>query len=150
MLRYSKLSCQITTTKHNTTQTLFLFSSYCRAQLIGIVVFALLFFIHHLLMPIHVYVVQCKKKRKKKSRQNKQWIQHVRDRESMPGREHMCEWRIAWERAERAHSDQQLTPFNERENSNCSNSYVYRATRARPTEALSSVPILIPSGFCSL
>lgn len=54
------------------------------------------------------------------------------------------------ERAERAHSDQQLTPFNERENSNCSNSYVYRATRARPTEALSSVPILIPSGFCSL
>lgn len=57
----------------------------------------------------------------------------------MTGREHMCEWRIdrkrERERVERAHSDQQLTPFNERENSNCCNSYVYRATRARPAEA---------------
>lgn len=52
-------------------------------------------------MPIHVYVVQCKKKKKEKktkSRQNKQWIQHVRDRENMTGREHMCEWRIDGER----------------------------------------------------
>lgn len=39
------------------------------------------------------------------------------------------------ERVERAHSDQQLTPFNERENSNCCNSYVYQATRARRAEA---------------
>lgn len=53
----------------------------------------------------------------------------------MTGREHMCEWRIERESAERAHSDQQLTPFNERENSNCCNSYVYRATRARRAAA---------------
>lgn len=39
-----------------------------------------------------------KEKKKTKSRQNKQWIQHVRDRENMTGREHMCEWRIDWER----------------------------------------------------